>query len=447
MVAGTVVTAVWGPAAMGQTAGVGYSPVRSADLHFRVSGLTSEENLRWLDRLSVQEKALAKWVGQEVPFARDESIGVSFRSRAEATEPVVRVQGWEEGRFIQRLAAPGAWGLDNEDFAEAVCWLLLNRLAAEETPQEMRFGMGAEAPDWLACGVAQATAPALRARNREWVARELRAGNAMRLAEIVKMERLPAGRWREKAYAGAAVEFLLPSGATEVWREVFRALGRREALSARWLREHCPVLAGKNPEAEWRAWLARLASAEVAERQDRSLRQESLLMDLLNVHPRDWTSGVPDEVPEEVFARDLTAWRNQAWCQTLAERLLTRAKELAVASPPMLREAVGAYSAYFAQLTTPPKPKAHWWQRSDDGATEAPRPPDDATWALALNQLWQRAERLHQQFLETTLARKQYVDEWDMRTREADWIPDGAADDDVPRTAIQSYLDRVEGGF
>ena len=310
----------------------------------------------------------------------------------------------------------------------------------------MRFGMGAEAPDWLACGLAQATAPALRVRNREWIARDLREGRAVRLADIVKMERLPAGRWREKAYAGAAVEFLLPSGAAAPWGDVFAALGRREVLSARWLRNHCPAVAGKNPESEWRAWLARLASAESVERQDRSLRQESLLMDLLNVHPRDWLPDVPDEVPDEVFARDLTAWRNQAWCGTLSERLLARSKELAVASPPMLRDAVVAYSAYFAQLASPPKPKTHWWQRSSTDATEAPRPPDDATWALALNKLWQRAERLHQQFLETTLARKRYVDGWDVSSREPGPVPVGAEDDEGEGTPIQRYLDRVESG-
>ena len=449
LLAGAVAVAGWETVeAAAQTAEKEHSSVRSADLHFRVSGLSSEENLRWLERLSVQEKALEKWVGKEVPFGRDQGIGVSFRTRADAAEPVVRVQGWEEGRFIQRLAAPGAWGLDNEDFAEAACWLLLNRLAADETPPEMRFGMGAETPDWLACGVAQATAPALRVRNREWVARELREGRAMRLAEIVKMERMPAGRWREKAYAGAAVEFLLPSGAAECWQEVFSALGRREALSAIWLREHCPALAGKNPENEWRAWLARLASAEAAERQeDRSLRQESLLMDLLAVHPRDWVPDVPDGVPEEVFARDLAAWRNQPWCRTLAEGLLTRTKELAVASPPMLREAAGAYAAYFAQLATPPKAKTHWWQRSDESGTELPRPPDDATWALALNQLWQRAERLHQQFLETTLARRQYVDGWDVRTRDDERIYGKSTEDEEPRTALQRYLDTIEDVF
>lgn len=436
---------MWPRGAMGDA---DHAAVRSSDLHFLVTGPASGENLKWVEQLSAQEAAVEKWVGREVPFAGHPPIAVSFRTRAEGTEPVIKVQGWEDGRFLQRLAAPGAWGLDDEDFAEAACWLLLNRLAAEETPQAMRFGMGAEAPDWLACGLCQAIAPALRARNREWIVRDVKNGRTMRLGEIVKMERLPAGRWREKAYAGAAVEFLLPSGAAGPWGEVFAALGRREALSARWLRGHCPALAaGKNPEDEWRAWLVRLASAEAADRQDRSLRQEALLVDILNVRPRDWSPDVPDGVPEELFARELASWRGQEWCVALAGRLLVRTKELAVASPPELREAVTAYSAYFAQLTTPPKPKAHWWQRSSGEGTEAPRPPDDAAWALALNQLWQRAERLHQQFLETTLARKRYVDGWDVQAREFAGDSDGAEDDDGPRTPGQQYLDRFEAVF
>lgn len=431
----------------------GHASVRSADLHYLVSGLPSEENLRWVDRLSSQEKALSKWVGRTVPFGSDPPIAVSFRTRADGIEPVVRIQGWEEGRFLQRLAAPGAWGVDSEDFDEASCWLLLNRCAADATPSNLRFGMGAEAPDWLACGLARVLDSTIRARNREWIARDWREGRAMPLADIVKLSRLPSGQWREKAYAAAAVEFLLPSGATGAWQELFDALGNREPVNARWFRAHAPALAGReeSPEAAWRAWLARTAAATDTAagsgRRDRSLAQEALLMDILSCRPHETDPAVPADVPDEVYARDLAAWRGQPWCTRLAARLLVRVQELAPTAPDTFRETLSAYASYFAQLGTPPAPKKHWWQRSgDDVPTAAPRPPDDAAWALALNQLWQRAERLHRDFLENTLTRKQYIDTWDARSRplssDTDTLTD--ATESPPRTPLQLYLDRFD---
>lgn len=429
------------------------STVRSGDLHYLVSGLSPADNLRWLDRLSTREKAFCKWVGRAVPFGSDPPVAISFRSRAEGIEPVVRIQGWEDGRFLQRLAATGVWGVEAEDFDEAVCWLLLNRLAAESAPPDLRFGMGAETPDWIACGLARNLDPALRARNREWIVRDWREGRAMPLAEVVKLSRLPSGQWREKAYAAAAVEFLLPSGAADVWQTVFSAIGRRETLNARWLRAHIPALAGKavSPESEWRAWLARTAASGSTAGQDRSLAQEALLMDLLTVRPRDWSPDVPGEVPPEVFARELAAWRGQEWCTRLAGQLLVRVQELVPGAPESLRGALAAYASYFAQLGTPPARKKHWWER-DDASTPAaaPRPPDDGAWSLALNQLWQRAESLHRDFLETTLARRQYIDAWETRfragTSDFPGVSPDSADAADSRTPIQRYLDRIDAG-
>lgn len=429
----------------GQTQPAVQQAVRSPDLHYLVSGLASGENLHWVGRLEAQEAAVEKWVGRDVPFAGQPPIAVSFRTRAEGMELVVRVQGWEDGRFLQRLAATGTWGVDGDDFAEAACWLLLNRLAAESTPADLRFGMGAEAPDWLACGLAQVCDGGARARNRSWIAKEWREGRSMALAEVVKLGRMPTGQWREKAYAGAAVEFLFPSGDAAAWQAAFDALGRRETLDPRWLRTHCGALAGKNPEAEWSAWLARLAAgsdAAVAGREDRALAQEALLMDVLTVHPREIGPDVPEGIPEEVYAGELVSWRGQEWCVRVAGNLQRRVQELAPGSPPELREALSGYAAFFVQLGNPPKPKKHWWQRSGDDS--GMRPPDDAAWVLALNQLWQRAEGLHRDFLEGTLARKRYVDGWDIPLREV--MPD-SGEMEVPRTPIQRYMDGMEAVF
>lgn len=426
----------------------GRASVQSADRHFRVSGLSSAENLVWAEKLSDLARWVEEWTGHPLPFDREQIISVSFRSQSSAAAQVLRVQGWEEGRFYQRLVAPGAWGVDAEDFSEAACWLLLNRYAAATTPPLLRLGMGAESPDWLAYGLAQNAQSVLSSRNREWIAREWSAGRAMALADVIKLEHLPAGRWREKAYAAAAVEFLFPDESPEVWQEIFQALGGREPLDARWLQRHSPALAGQNPEAAWRAWLIRFSSVNrLAGQKDRGFRQEMLLLDILNFRPRELAVDVPEDIPDELFASDLTDYRGQTWCLQLASALRMRVQDLGPGAPPSLREVLTAYSAYFAQLTRPPRPKLHWWQRSIAEDTSAsPPPPDDAAWALALHQLWQRAERLHQQFLETAQSRKQYVDEWDLQTMDAETLRHDhvLGDAEGARTPLQRYVDRFE---
>ena len=160
---------------------------------------------------------------------------------------------------------PGAQRLDEEDLLEGATWLMLNRYAAEYAPEGHRTGMGAAVPDWVSAGLAQNAHVALRSRNRDWISRELAEGRALPLAQVVKQEWLPPGRWREKAYAAAAVEFLFPDGELNAWAPLFKAVGTRHAIDAAWLRKNCPALRDRNPEEAWRAIQApRVRAAGVA---------------------------------------------------------------------------------------------------------------------------------------------------------------------------------------
>ena len=79
------------------------------------------------------------------------------------------------------------------------CWLMLNRHAAEYTSIRQRAGMGSTVPDWISTGLAQNTQAALRSRNRDWISREIAEGRVLSLAQVVKQEVLPPGRWRANA--------------------------------------------------------------------------------------------------------------------------------------------------------------------------------------------------------------------------------------------------------
>ena len=419
----------------------GRATIYSADRRFMVSGMTSAENMVLARKLSEQAAKVEEKTGMPLPMQREQVLGVMVQSVSASDVQVLKVQGWDDGRFYQRLVVPGVQRLDEEDLLEGATWLMLNRYAAEYAPEGYRTGMGAAVPDWVSAGLAQNAQAALRSRNRDWISRELAEGRAMPLAQVVKQEWLPPGRWREKAYAAAAVEFLFPDGDRETWTALFRAAGGRQAIDPAWLRGNCPALKNRNPEQAWRAHLEERARTRTAEAwSDRSLALEEKLLQALNFKPRDLAAAVPAEVPADLFARDLVEYRGQDWVRPVAAALSLQVQSLKLGAPPVLQDVLASYAAYFDQLTTPPAEKPAWWRRNKEDPRKL-RPPDDATWQVALNQLWQRAERAHQAFLEQQQSRRAYVDGFD-RPDPGGLEPEPA--DDQPRTRLQRYVDEVE---
>jgi len=420
----------------------GRASIYSADRRFMVSGMTSAENMVLVRQLSELADQVKKCTGMPVPFQRDQVLGVMIQSSPRPGAQILKIQGWDGGKFYQRLIVPGGSRFDPEDLKGAVCWLLLNRYVAEYTPRSQRSGMGCTVSDWVSSGLAQQTQPSLCSRNREWISRELDEGRLLSLAKVIKLEVLPPGRWREKAYAAAAVEFLFPVGDFTTWAMLFKAVGTRQPIDAAWLRRHSPALQNQNPEAVWRSFLEQQArDRTVASWSDRGLQIEAKLLQALNFSPRDLVSGVPAEVPSTLYARDLIAYRGQKWATLAASALSLEIQSLKLGAPPSLQGVLSSYSAYFNQLATPPEPKRSWWRRKKK-KTDPLSPPDDATWQVALNQLWIRAERAHQTFLESHQSRKRYVDSFDHPTR-TDLI-DSPAATDVPRTRLQEAVDAVE---
>ena len=446
LLAGACACAVQGqtetPAAM-RPGKPGREAITSADRRFMVSGLTSAENMVLARKLSEHAARIEAVAGLPLPMRRDQILGVMVQGSSAPDAQVLKVQGWDDGQFYQRLVAPGARHLDEEDLLEGATWLLLNRYAAEYTPAGQRHGLGATVPDWISAGLAQNVQTAGRARNREWIARELAEGRSLPLAQVIKQELLPPGRWREKAYAAAAVELLFPDGDARAWTALFKSVGLRQPIDPAWLRPNCAALGTQNPEAVWKEFLERKARARAAEAWgDRSLQIEEKLLQTLNFRPRDWLETVPEDVPQELFARDLIALRDQPWTAPLASALALQVRSLELGASPALLPVLASYAAFFEQFGTPPAEKKAWWQREKKDAG-ALRPPDDATWEVALNQLWQRAERAHQAFLESHQNRKRYVDSFD-RPEAGDLAEPDPSAADMPRTRMQKAVDDFE---
>ncbi|MDR0994569.1 MAG: hypothetical protein LBN38_08435 [Verrucomicrobiota bacterium] len=421
----------------------GNASIYSTDRRFMVSGMTSAENMVLVGRLSEWAHRVEAVTGMPLPMERDQLISVMVQSLSSPDTQILKMQGWDNDRFFQRLVVPGVLRLDGEDLQEAVCWLLLNRYAAAYTPLSLRTGMGAAVPDWLSAGLAQNLQAAIKSRNRDWISRELTEGRMLRLSDVIRQELLPPGRWREKAYAAAAVEFLFPSGDRTVWGALLKAVGTRRHLDAAWLRQNSPALSTGNPETAWRDYLAARSRARTVEAwSDHSLRLEERLLQILNFRPHDMAAGVSADVPPNLFARDLMEYRAEAWMAPVASALSLQVQSLKLGAPPALQDVFSAYTAYFGQLLKPPAEKTSWWRRAKNAPREI-RPPDDATWLVALNQLWLRAERAHQEFLERYQTRKRYVDAFD-RVEPSELEEAPPAWHDVPRTRLQQAVDEVE---
>ena len=421
----------------------GTAAITSADRRFLVSGMSSAENMVLAGQLAGLAARIEEKTGMPLPMRRDQVLGVMVQSTSATDTEVLRMQGWDGGGFYQRLVVPGRFRMDGEELMEGAGWLLLNRYAADYTPTAQRTGMGAGVPEWISAGLVQNTQAALRSRNRDWIARELADGRHLALAQVVKQETLPPGRWREKAYAAAAVEFLFPDGDLQTWATLFKAVGQRQPIDPAWLRRHSPALAGQNPEAAWREHLAARARTRTIEAwSDRGLQLEERLLQVLNSRPRELVPGLPENVPQDLFARDLIAYRNEAWARPVASSLSLQVQSLGLGAPPALKEVLASYASYFDQFAAPPEEKGPWWRRGKRDPAKV-HAPDDATWQIALNQLWLRAERTHQHFLERLQARKRYVDAYD-RPEAGEFDEPAPALLDAPRTRWQAFVDEIE---
>ena len=421
----------------------GRASIYSADHRFMVTGMSSAENLVLVGHLAELASQVEASTGMPLPFQRDQVMGVMVQSTPSPDSQLLKMQGWDGNQFYQRLIVPGVPRLDTEDLVGAACWLMLNRYVAEYTPKGQRTGMGAVVPDWISSGIAQNTQAALYARNREWISNERAEGRVMSLYKVIKQEVLPPGRWREKAYAAAAVEFLFPEGDRTTWAMLMKAVGTRQAVDAAWLRAHSPALLNQNPEQAWRAFLKQRSQSRTVDAWgDRGLQIENKLLTSLNFSPRELAADVPADVPADLYARDLITYRGQKWTIPVAGSLSLQVQSLRLGAPAALQGVLISYAAFFDQLRTPPEPKRSWWRRSKKDSNKR-SPPDDASWQVALNQLWMRAERTHQAYLESHQSRKRYVDSFDHPDSDSfDEFP--ASLDDAPRTRLQQAVDTAE---
>lgn len=436
--------------------------IHTRDNRFIVGGMTSAENLRLAGQISEWATAIEARIGRKTPWlGQGQVIGITVPRDAAPNAPYRRMQGWESGRFYQRIATPPADLLDPEDLQTALAATLLTRCAAALAPAGRRNGLGPRPPDWLSVGVAQSIQASVGARNRDWVAMELadRSKPPMALSDILRLRRLPPGRWREKAYAHAAADFLAPPDRdpAATFAALLAAIARDTPIDDAFLRSAFPDLFSRRaPDDAFRDFLARWArpaaagtASDAAPRRfgGRDYAAEQALLRALLVRPADWVSGLPPDAPAELPADALLTYRNEPWAAPLATALRSYLLAFSAEASPALQHVFAAYEGYFEFFRHPPEPlpERRLFRRTPRRNDPAAPTTDDA-WLLALTQLWRRARDLHQAYLrrqEEQSAWLDAVEESYLARQPLPAAPSPSPDPSLPppRTPIQRYLD------
>ena len=305
---------------------------------------------------SYAESALAncaQLTGLPVRYERFPPIHIElFTDTNRPEQRVTKSQRLSEGILDQRIRVLNPVRADTEDFLEALCWLVLNRLAIQ---QQTRLMMPAppQAPEWLAVGLAQNLFPQYAQRNRQVSDQRWRAGKATRLAEIAAWRLLPEGRWADKALCGEAVEFLLATPErTALVAAMLERMMAKQPLDAGWLAQRLGAKDERSLEKQWDLWVLHWEDA-VPDFGALTRKHTDALRELLHVDPTGYgfTALAADVrlTPQEFLTR-----RKEPVIRRLAEQVGPAILSSGMGRPAEYQPMLGAWGAFFDAVADVP---------------------------------------------------------------------------------------------
>lgn len=300
------------------------------------SPVAAGEVVQWAERVA---ERIERIVGP-VPFAPGEFVEIRATDRG--TLPgVVREQGWETGRWLQRLAVNKPDIVDPEEALEGLAWLLLNRsLDGALAPPEIGAAWGV--PEWYSVGVAQNLFPEIRDRSLAWARLRWIAGETVPARRLLDRSVMPAGRWGEKADAAALVAWLFDRTA---FLQGAAPVLRAWSSDLPWGRNELAVLLGVQPrqvEQAWELWLAEMADRLRPAASLEPIEFERIEREFV-VEPSEL--GLPPR-KRELRLDALIEHRERPAAASLATRKAVRLRLLAAGRPPEFQAALGLYAAY-----------------------------------------------------------------------------------------------------
>ena len=332
--------------------------------NFRVTGADARVNSVIASYAESALASSAQLTGLPVRYERFPPIHIELTTDTNRPEQrVTRSQRLSEGILDQRIRVLNPVRADTEDFLEALCWLVLNRLAVQ---QQTRLVMPAppQVPEWLAVGLAQNLFPQYPQRNRQVAIQRWRTGRATRLAEITTWRLMPEGRWADKALCGEALEFLCATpDRTALFAALLeRAMAGRE-LSADWLAQRLGAKDERALEKQWDLWV--LHWEDVVSNFGALTRQHTdALREMLRVDPSAYGfTSLPASV--RLLPQDFITRRKEVVVRRLAEQVSTAIQSSGLGRPPEYQPVLGAWGEYFDEVANiPPKDWHKYFHRA-----------------------------------------------------------------------------------
>ncbi|HSA19086.1 MAG TPA: hypothetical protein P5327_11965 [Kiritimatiellia bacterium] len=405
--------------------------VFSASRRFAVKGLPSADALALA--LAAEDAAgrLESFLGQPIPFSRNQPIVLAARSDAAAPGRAVGIQGWTDRGLVQKLEITNVERLDQEDLLEALCGLLVNRYLAARQPSSARHAALAEAPAWLSVGLAQNLYPSLRARNGRLALKRWEEGAPLSVSDLLALRFLPAGRWSEKAFCGVFADWLFSSPADPgLWDRMVDALIESPSMAASGLaRIVLQQDDSREVEKHWELWLARQAQVRrIGERSAADTLAEFEAR--LTARPGEWPEISARHLPESLTMEELIPYRAEPWLPAVALRLQVGLGTQGFGLDAGLRRVRDLYLAYLSALAPGRPPGLFGWLRSS-------RPGE-----ARLRELLRAADEALAAYKEEQRDRARFVD-----AAEAEFSPKaaepGAMEREWPRAEMQRFVDEA----
>ncbi len=268
---------------------------------------------------------------------------------------------------VQVLRLDGVDGLERLVFDEALCqvavwgYVLDQWEGVREGRDEDRWvseQIPAATPTWLWQGLAGCLQPARRAEAADLVRRAWDHGRLEPLVPYLRRNGIPdptamgsGDPARRAAYATMLVGWLLELPERDArWDRLCGAIAAGDALTPEFLAATLPACATVvDLEDQWDRWLLaqerRIYTPGVTRASDLGrLREELILV--------RGVLGVPnrDPIPVQFGARELMAWRREAWVWAFGNAKALRLRTLALGRDDAFRHVVDSYAAYFDGL-------------------------------------------------------------------------------------------------
>lgn len=354
-----------------------------------VTGDNVEENaqLAWSAEEALQR--IEQLIGAPVPFTRMDPIRIVLkRNLAVSSGEMLCASGWVDLQLIQRITITNPELVDQEDLLESLCRFALARYVIFAQSGEQRQKELGAVPDWLAVGVAQNLYAGLRERNARIMLREWRNGRHFSWAEVLELDRMPDGRWGEKAAAGLAMGLLASQPErVELFRKLLGCMVVTRTVTPALFSQLDP--AKRSPlmwEKEWDVWMASQEKIIRLRGSDSPAKWEALKREL-SIRPLDLGLAEQHGMPAELAPEDLIRFRYETWAAPLATLVAFRIRAGGIGQSQTFWAVSDAYADFFEAVAAC---RTHgWWRRKVRGGAVQ----------RTLKRQWEHAKEMHERAL------------------------------------------------